>query len=383
MVRRFLFGRGRRRLLSALAGVAFLAGCGGGEIGEPTGNLDTIATPDPLHSDPNGPDRGDGDDMPESKPPIATPSGYLLLSAERLAELKAMVSSSDPAWLAFKDYVDGRLDELNIYNDSPENRALMYLLTGEQLYADAAWDFASELMSVENVRFDSYLHFGDLMRHAAIVLSYCDEALSSSQRDALIAYLDSWTNELWFNNQGSGWGLADPGNNYHLAFLEGTAYSGYALQAAGVANGQVYVDLLLDKLEKDGGVLDYLDHVNGGGWFEGTNYGERSKQRLNGALSVVASMGGTNHFYEHPYLGASVRYAVYELQPDGVSLYPGGDLARDSRMPVTPSERDYLLSARFWLGQGVAPSLATWYVDNIATTFDQPAYRHLMFKNMV
>ncbi len=315
--------------------------------------------------------------------PQVTPSGYLLLPQERLATMKAAVAADDPAWLALKARVDKYLTNTSdLWHDSPENRALVYLLTKDAKYAQAAYAWEKTLIDTVDVRFDSYLDFGELMRHAALVLNWCGDALDATQKKTLADYLDAWTNELWFANKGSGWGLADPGNNYHHAFLEGTAFAGHALKQAGAANGPKYVALLSDKLTKPGAVLDYLSNkVVGGDWREGANYGERSKQRLYDALAVVVSMGGPNYFYEHPFFAQSVYFAVYQVQPDREALYPSGDLARDSAMPVTACERDYLQTMAAWLPDGPPQQLVRWYLSEVAPGYDNP-YGGLAFKEV-
>jgi hypothetical protein len=319
-------------------------------------------------------------------PPPVTPSGHLLLSKEHLAELEQLPGSSDPGFLALRSLVDKHLGGgSDLWHDSPENFALVYLLTKDAKYAAAAYAWEKSIIDGFDVRFDSYLEFGDLMRHAALVLDWCGDALDPAQRAVLVDYLSTWTQELWFDNQGSGWGLADPGNNYHHAFLEGTAFAGYALARAGAPNAQKFIDIFEDRLTKTGGVFDYLSsELVGGDWREGANYGERSKQRLFSALAVRASMGGKNAFYEHPYFAQAIAFALYQVQPGGTALAPSGDLARDSAMLVTASERDYLATAASWLGDGPARRLARWYLDEVAPPYENPyagsAWKDLVFR---
>ena len=318
------------------------------------------------------------------EPPKATPSGLLLLTAERLSALEADAAANAPRFQKLKALVDSHAGTTpDVWHDSPENAALLYLLTKEPNYAALAFSWEKTILETANVRFDSYLEFGDLMRHAAIVLDWCRPALDASERALLANYLETWTEELWFNNQGSGWGLEDPGNNYHHAFLQGTAYAGYALVNEGRAAGSKFLAKLDHHLHRAGGVLDYLSSkVGGGDWREGTNYGERSKQRLFDTLAVVASMGGTNHFHTHPFFAESVEFALHQLQPDRATLAPTGDLACDSAMPVTASERDYLHSAGAWLGDEKARQLARFYLDEVAPPYTNP-YAGLAFKELV
>lgn len=310
------------------------------------------------------------------------PSGHLLLSATRLIEIEALAATNAPAFASLRALVDSHLGGgSDLWHDSPENAALVYLATKDPTYAKAAYAWEKSMVDGFNVRFDSYLEFGDAMRRAALVLDWCGAALSTAERAVLADYLEHWTHELWFDNQGSGWGLDDPGNNYHHAFLEGTAYAAYALAREGRPSATTFRALLDDKLAKPGGVLDYLA-VKGGDWREGANYGERSKQRLASALAVVASMGGTNHFHAHPWFSQAIVFAHYQLQPDRSALAPAGDLARDSAMTVTAAERDYLATMASFLGDGTTRRLARRYLDEFAPPFKNP-YAGLAWKDLV
>jgi hypothetical protein len=305
----------------------------------------------------------------------AAPSGRLLITQERLPELQAMVAANHPAWQRLKANVDQNMGGFDPYETSIENIALVYLLTGEQQYADAAWAWAQDLMANADVRFDSYLDFGDIMRKAALALNYCADGLQPAQRTQLADYLVQWTHELWYDNQGSGWGMDDPGNNYHYAFLEGTAYAGYALQEEGRPEGAQYIALLTDRLEQPGGVMEYLDtRAVGGDWEEGVNYGERSKERMFDALSVVAAAGGTNYFDASPFFAGAIYLALYQLQPDLNSIYPGGDLARTSDITVSPYDRDYVQAATFWVSDPSARGFGQWYLDHVVPDYCGPVF---------
>ncbi len=307
--------------------------------------------------------------------PPAEPSGYLLITKQRWAELPAEVAAGQTPWTTLKDNVDAEMDSFDQYRCGPENIALVYLLTGQQSYADAAYQWAADIIAADDVAFDSYLYFGDRMRQIALVLNYCYQALTADQRSALAEYLARWNYELWFDNQGSGWGLDDPGNNYHLAFLEGSAYAGYALRQAGYEQGQSYVDIVIDKIAKPGGVFEYLNtRARGGDWPEGANYGQRSKQRLFAALSVIASMGDTNFYTATTFFSEAIYYAFYQLQPVGGYLYPAGDLARDSLLRISPYEREYVQMATYWISDLVGRGYGQWFLENVVPDYTGPEF---------
>jgi len=293
--------------------------------------------------------------------------------------MKAAVKARSAAWLELQGNVDAELGTHDQYTTSPENLALAYLLTGKKSYAEDAYAWAHEFVvgetTTESVRRDSYLYFGDYMRQVALVLDWCDAALTSTQRAELADYLVRWTDELWNHNQGSGWGLADPGNNYHMAFIEGTAFAAYALAHRDHSRAAEFTALLQDKLTGPGKLLDYLEtRGRGGDWAEGVNYGQRSKQRLFNAMAVLAAEGKENYFASVGFFSDAIYYAVYQLQPGGEVIYPGGDLARDSRMPVTPFDREYVQTATAWLTDSRAIGYGQWYLTEAVPDYVGEAF---------
>jgi hypothetical protein len=352
----------RRTGLVGLVGLAALAGC----------NADRLFTSGPASSSApvsiqsGGPVTSAG--LRDDSPP-AESSGYLLIPKARLAELQQKAKSNSPDFAAMKATADENLAKPDSNRGSAENTALTYLLTADKKYADSALAWAKKHMA-EDVRDGSYLGYGDLMRSVALVLNWCSAALAPEAKKELADYLAKWSEELWFANKGSGWGLADPGNNYHMAFIEGSAYAGYALTAAGDARGKRFVDLVRDKMDRRGGVLEYLEtRGKGGMWHEGTNYGQRSNERLFGALAAVASMGGPNWFKRSRFFGDAVRRVAYEVQPGNRYLAPSGDLARDAGMPVSPFDRDWVQLVAFWVDDPQVRGIAGWFLKEVMPSY--------------
>jgi hypothetical protein len=345
------------RFREALPLLALALACNGKQ------SVTDAATPQSASATPSG--EGSADVVPVSSTDYAAnvrDDDHLLLSAERLAEAKRRADAGDKAWKALKENVDAHMGTPSGDRTGPENIATVYLVTGDARYCTAGLAFALESMKID-VRRGSYLYYGDRMREAAMVLDACREKLAPEERKAIADHLDRWTHELWFDNQGSGWSLDDPGNNYFMAFLEGTAFAGYTLLGEKHPNAKKYLALLRDKIE--GRVFPYLEtRAKGGDFHEGVNYGQRSKQRLFDAFAIIASMGGPNHF-DRPFVSEAVRYAHYQLQPDRVSIYPGGDLARDAAMKVSPLDRDYLLMAVHFARDEETRGLGQWYLQNV------------------
>ena len=315
-----------------------------------------------------------------------TPSGYFLVSKERLAGLRAQASGGgSPAWTALLANAEDALTSTERGRSSAENIALVYLVTKDQRFADRAFKWFQK-EARDDVRDDSYLHIGDYMRSAAFVLNHCADALTPAQQKEITDYLERWTNELWFDNKGTGWGLADAGNNYYCAFVEGTAYAAYALQAAKRPTAQRFVDLARDKIERADGTLAYLAKpAAGGDWHEGTNYGERAKQRLFSAFSAIASMGGPNYFARTPFAKESIVYAAYQVQPGRRFLAPMGDLSRSSAMEVTPYDRDYVQAATYWTDDPAVRGLGAWYLREVSPSYltDAMRMRQLLYNDAV
>jgi hypothetical protein len=311
--------------------------------------------------------------------PPTTPSHYLLITQEHLATLQAGATASNPRWAALKANVDAYLGTTDSGggDSSPENAATVYLFTQDAKYAALAYTWAHNVVTAADVRSDSYLGFGDDMRQVAMVYNYCYAALTAAERSELAGYLDHWTNELWNNNQGSGWGLADPGNNYHLAFLEGTAFAGYALREGGGASAASYLAILDKQLNGPApeGEMPYLNGVaQGGEWIEGSNYGERSKQRLFRALAAVATMDGKNYFTESAFFANSIYFQIYGTEPGHTFFYCGDDLARDSTMPISPYDRGIVQLATYFVGDAAARSYGQGFLTNVIPDYSGPGF---------
>src|SRR6185437_14230762 len=111
-----------------------------------------------------------------------------------------------PAWEILRANVEEAVKAPDPNSSSAENLTVAYLASGDKRYADAAFKWFKTQSAVD-VRGDSYLGFGGLLRGAAFVLNGCAADLSADQKKEIADYLVKWTNELWFDNKGSGWGL--------------------------------------------------------------------------------------------------------------------------------------------------------------------------------
>jgi len=348
----------------------------------PAAPAPTAATKEPYY-DP--PPRASASTLASAAPLPAAPdkrtaSGFFLVSAERLAELRA--GSGGKAWAELKANAEEAIQAFDRGRSGTENVAFTYLVTRDKRFAEGAFEWWKR-GAKEDVRGDSYLGFGDLMRKAAVVLNWCGDALTPEQRNELATYLEKWTDELWFANKGSGWGLKDPANNYYCGFVEGTSYAAYALKAAQRPSANKYLELARDKVAAS---LAYLEGGGrGGDWHEGSNYGERAKQRLFSAFAATASMGGPNYFTKTSFANDSILYAMYQVQPGRKFLAPMGDLSRESVMDVTPFDRDYMQIATHYTEDPRLRGLGAWYLNEVA-----PGYvghglnlRYMLYRDVI
>jgi hypothetical protein len=326
------------------------------------------------------------DDLLLFVPVTAKPQKYLYIPAGHLEVLKQKVQNNAPEWLTLKANVDYFLGTVDFDNCSTENISLVYLLTKDPKYAAAALASVRASMTI-NVQADSYLFFQELMRRVAVLYSYCYDALTPAVRTELVNYLDKWTNELWFDNQYAYFAVNDPGCNKHHSYLEGTACAGYVLRQAGHPRAATYLGILYDKLDKSGGVIDYLNtKAQGGNWCEGASYGQHAKAYLLSTLVLIASMDGVNYSTRSPFFADLINYAFYQLQPGDGWLYPAGNLARDVEMPLTPFEREYLQMAVFLLPDSNTRRLGQWYLENLIPEYSDlngTQWRWLYYRDML
>ena len=284
----------------------------------------------------------------------------LMIPAGRLAAMRAAAAANTPEWRALKANVDSILGQHDLGDSSAMNLAVVHLVTGDRRYCDRLAAEARRVMTSGDPRFDSYLGYAGVMEPLAIALGHCGALLDVSLRGEIAGYLDRATDELWFHNQGSGWGLKDPGNNYQVSFLLGTAWAGLALRVVDHPSAAKYLDIVARGVERE---LAYVaERCEGGGWVEGTNYGQRSKARLADLLSLLAAAGLGNAFQASDYFPAALRYAHYQLQPGNVYLYPAGDMARVSDMTASPYDRQYVQQMVYWLADSDARAVGQWYL---------------------
>ncbi|MCX5752639.1 MAG: hypothetical protein NTW97_03200 [Candidatus Krumholzibacteria bacterium] len=165
----------------------------------------------------------------------------------------------------------------------------MYQLTANVSYANRAiaiieYTFAHPYTgyTIDTwIEFDNFYTDRYLMPPVAIVLDWCYDVMTPTQRTTFASQLDRWVNDIITTQP---WSWHDPSNNHYYGHMWAILTAGYAIYGLN-ANAQAYVDYargtMLDqaiKFTKDEPILwdmwgANVGRAKGGMWSEGTSYG--------------------------------------------------------------------------------------------------------------
>ena len=271
--------------------------------------------------------------------------------------------------------------------------ALAHLVTGEEVFAQRAIDFADRFVAARTddpidaspgsppcvARYPAglpdtdfanpgrclsagkflYAHY--YVKNVALVYDWLHQRLTPEQKEGYRAYMRTAVDRIWNDRGDTAWALDDPANNYHYGYLAATLLQVLATwgeDASAVQNWNFLVE------KKWPAVFDYLNGDGRGGyWHEGSHYGRKSKQDLVEILLWLrdASVDRKLDLFKSPgftYPDELVRYQIYAMQPDvyakrGTLGYRGtsydaannpptlvqvGDLASNAQGPVTAAD---------------------------------------------
>ncbi len=271
--------------------------------------------------------------------------------------------------------------------------ALAYLVTGEEVFALRAIDFADRFVAARTddpvdgspgsppciARYPAglpdtdfanpgrclsagkflYAHY--YVKNVALVYDWLHQRLTPEQREGYRAYMRTAVDRIWNDRGDTAWALDDPANNYHYGYISATLLQVLATwgeDASAVQNWNFLVE------RKWPAIFSYLKGSGSGGyWHEGTHYGRKSKQDLVEILLWLrdASVDRKLDLFNSPgfsYPDELVRYQIYAMQPDvyakrGTLGYRGtpydaannpptlvqvGDLASNAQGPVTAAD---------------------------------------------
>ena len=220
------------------------------------------------------------------------------------------------------------------------NYALMYQLTGNTVYANRAvqiieYAFANPYGSYTIdtwIEFDNFYTTRFLVPPVAIVLDWCYDAMTPTQRSTFVAQLDRWAARIMTADQ---WAWHDPSNNYYYGYLWALVSAGYAIYGHN-ANAQQYIDYargtMLDqaiKFTKGEQIMWELygttvGRAKGGMWNEGTSYGFADYAFLFSSVNAVKSAEGLP-YSDFTFPNEAIKFLIYAKHPSGTNMYSEGD----------------------------------------------------------
>lgn len=371
-----------------------LVGCGGGSSSQSAGGsaCPTVAGALPLvHSDATG----------CSDANFRAEHPRISLDSARLGSLQARSASQE--WNAVHPYLRAQAELTSGFDYGVEawHFALAHLVTGEEIFAQRAIDFADRFVAARTddpidpapgshpcvarypeglpdtdfaspgrcLSAGSYLYAHYYVKNVALVYDWLYARLTPEQREGYRAYMRTAVDRIWNNRGDTAWALDDPANNYHYGYLAATILQVLATwgeDEAALLNWNFLVE------KKWPAVFNYLNGDGRGGyWHEGTHYGRKSKQDLLEILLWLrdASVDRKLDLFRSPgftYPEELVRYQIYAMQPDvyakrGASGYRGasydaannpptlvqvGDLASNAQGPLTATDAALMTGRR-------------------------------------
>ena len=374
-------------ILAGLWAALSLTGCGGGSSSQSAGggSCSVVEGALPLvHSDAGGcSDANFRADHPR-----------IAMDPVRLGSMRARASGEE--WNAIHPYLKAQAELSSGYDYGVEawHFALAHLVTGEEIFARRAIDFADRFVAAQTgdsidatpdsppcvagypaglpltdfvdvpgrcLSAGSYLYAHYYVKNVALVYDWLHPRLTPEQRDAYRAYMRTAVDRIWNGRGDTAWALDDPANNYHYGYIAATLLQVLATWGEDESAVRNWNFLVQNKWPA---ILNYLNGDGRGGyWHEGTHYGRKSKHDLVEVLLWLrdASVDRKLDLFNSPgfsFPEELVRYQLYAMQPDvyakrGTRGYRGGsydaannpptlvqvgDLASNAQGPVTAAD---------------------------------------------
>ena len=255
-------------------------------------------------------------------------------------------------------------DDLSSYIDSRAtsilqaiNYALMYQLTANTSYANRAIEIIEYTFAhpYTNYTIDTWIEFDNfytdryLMPPVAIVLDWCYDVMTPTQRTTFANQLDRWVNNIITTEP---WSWHDPSNNHYYGHMWAILTAGYAMYGLN-ANAQTYIDYargtMLDQAIKftKGETIMWdmwgttLGRGKGGMWSDGTSYGCVDYEFLFSCIQATKSAEGLA-YSGFTFPDEAVKFFIYAKHPSGDLMFTEGDGAKGT---IDPTERIPILFA--------------------------------------
>ncbi len=305
----------------------------------------------------------------------------VLVSAHLQAELNYDLSDVDPKSPEVDRYVAWATPALS--NKPPYAFSATHAVDLYRLTNKAAWcQLATALIETEvstaetaitlkqrpTIAADSYLGVGGSIQGVTLTYTYCPQ-VTAEQKTRWGAYAEQAVWNIWNPTQAkwgdtlhpwSGWGVSNPGNNYHYSFLRATMMWGFAKPAGGT---DWIAWLRTNKIPQL--IAYYTANGVGGGSREGTGYG-MSHAALYGVYKIWKDNTPEHQDLANAsiHLQDSVEYLVHATMPDLKRFAPIGDLSRVSYPSLYDYHRCYMMNARRQAPTAQAAQ-ATWWLNRI------------------
>lgn len=270
------------------------------------------------------------------------------LTPEFKTTLIARLGRNTPNASALRDWCDTHFnDDLSSYITSraidiqnANNYALMYQLTGTTAYANRAvqiieYAFAHPYGSYTIdtwIEFDQFYTVRYLVPPVAMVLDWCYDAMTTTQRTTFAAQLDRWATRIMTADQ---WSWRDPSNNYYQGYMWALLATGYAIYGDH-ANALQYIDYARDtmldqaiKFTKNETIMwdlwgSTVGRAKGGMWNEGTSYGFTNNEFICSSVHAVRSAEQLS-YSDFTFPNDAVKFLIYAMHPSGNLMYSDGD----------------------------------------------------------
>ncbi len=285
---------------------------------------------------------------PDACAAVRTEHPRIWLTPEFKTVLIARLGRNTASGVKLRTWCDSHMDDdLSEYivNRAGEmgraiNYALMYQLTGTTAYANRAIEIIEYAFAhpygtytIDTwIEFDNFYTTRFLVPPVAIVLDWCYDAMTPTQRSTFVAQLDRWADRIMTADQ---WAWQDPSNNYYYGYLWALLSTGYAIYDHH-PNAQRYIDYargtMLDqaiKFTKGEQIMWTLyrtnvGRANGGMWNEGTSYGFADYAFLFSGINAVKSAEGLP-FSDFTFPNEAIKFLIYSKHPSGSNMYSDGD----------------------------------------------------------
>lgn len=324
----------------------------------------------------------------------------LVLNPTRLAQLRAAACYDDNGnpipnctptyqWVKVRDYArQCYADPGSCYAVQPWVFALYYMITGDVNYANRTISLVDSHIAngLDAERSDRFLSAHVYIEDAAFAFDWLPHLLTPQKKATYIDYMNRIVQEIFvedpYNNpfyENSRWAVDNPGNNYyygHMLCAVMTAIATYnendftlPLNGNDVPlalyfnkENRLYTDILqfvYDKFEREAHAAWTETKAIGGGWHEGTDYGNAAVNRMFESYLYLRDAGGRDYFTTTNFPRHHARYFLYSIQPGNAVRYNGGDSGRDKSASVNPYTRRVAVQ----LARGLAGTTESQYIQ--------------------